>query len=73
MSQWTIREQNGLIIVWLCPEPVEIAFSISSGGEVREAWRATTAEKIEAVDVPAKMVLRAKEAAVSAFNHRHSK
>lgn len=67
------REQNGYMVVSLEPEPVEIAFSISPTREVKEAWRATTAEKIEAVDVPAKIVLRAKEAAVSAFKRRHSK
>ena len=67
------REQRGYVVVSLEPEPVEIAFSISPMGKVGEAWRSTTAEKIEAVNVPAKMVLRARKAAVSAFNHRHSK
>ena len=65
------REQRGCIVVSLEPEPVEIAFSISPMGKVGEAWRATTAEKIEAVNVPAKMVLRAKKAAVSAFKRQH--
>lgn len=65
------REQRGYMVVSLEPEPVEIAFSISPVGKVREAWRATTAEKIEAVNVPAKMVLRAKRVAVSAFKRRH--
>jgi len=68
------REQRGYVVVSLEPEPVEIAFSISPMGKVGEAWRSTTAEKIEVVDmVPARMVLRAREAAVLAFNHRHSK